>query len=129
MRTMRLLAVMLFVQLFCAAQQTTPYIAHYTEPFSGPQVYKDSNSKTLFYVETDGRHVAAISDERKLLWCSDPHKDADVEPYRTDKPQIVYIGPAPKWYNATGVVAISFNNSQFGVLKISNGDFEFLGQD
>jgi hypothetical protein len=116
------------------AQQTTTYIGHNLEPFPGPQVYKDTNSGMLFYVETDGRHVAAISGEGKLLWSKDPFKDARLPFYRTEKPQIVYIGPAPKGVHPPGeesnkFVSIAFNSSQFGLLRMSNGDFEFLGQD
>ena len=129
MKTARLLAVMLFPQLLSPAQESTTYIAHYLEPFPGPQAYKHPSGGTLFYIETDGRHVAAISNDGKLLWSRDPYKDAHLPFYRTDKPQIVYIGPAPNWYKQVGVVGISFNNSQAGVLKISNGDFKFLGQD
>src|SRR6266699_2422949 len=64
--------------------------------FLGPRVYKDPASGTLLYLETDGRHVAAISSRGKLLWIKDPFKDAHLSYYRTDKPQIVYIGPIPK---------------------------------
>jgi hypothetical protein len=47
---------------------------------------------------------------------------------------IVYIGPAPKGVHQPGeesnkFVSIAFNSSQFGLLRMSNGDFEFLGQD
>ena len=96
MRPARVLVIFLFVLCLGRAQETTTYIGHYLEPFPGPQVYKDPNSGTLFYVETDGRHVAAISGKGKLLWSKDPFKDAHLPFYRTEKPQIVYIGPAPK---------------------------------
>ena len=96
MRPARVLVIFLFALCLSTAQETTTYIGHYLEPFPGPQVYKDPNSGTLFYVETDGRHVAAISGKGKLLWSKDPFKDAHLPFYRTEKPQIVYIGPAPK---------------------------------
>jgi hypothetical protein len=116
------------------AQETTTYVAHYLEPFPGPQVYKDPHSGTTLYVETVGRHVAAISGDGKLLWNRDPYKDAHVPPYRTEKPQIVYIGPVAKSSpyargESDKFAAITFNNSQFGLLGISNGEFQFLGQD
>jgi hypothetical protein len=134
MRPARVLVIFLFVLCLATAQETTTYIGHYLEPFPGPQVYKDPNSGTLFYVETDGRHVAAISDTGKLLWTKDPFKDAHLPFYRTEKPQIVYIGPAPKGVHPPGeesnkFVSIAFNSSQSGLLRMSNGDFEFLGQD
>ena len=116
------------------AQETTTYIGHYLEPFPGPQVYKDPTSGTLLYVETDGRHVAAISGDGKLLWSRDPFKDAHLQFYRTEKPQIVYIGPLSKADRPPGgqpeeFVAIAFNSSQSGVLRIRTGDFRFRGQD
>ena len=123
--------VLVFLPMLClAAAQEQTYIGQYLTDFPGPQVYKDPTSGTLLYVETDGRHVAAISSDGKLLWNRDPFKDAHLSPYRTDKPQIVYIGPD----NTHGAksrefFAIAFNNSQFGVMRISNGEFSFRGQD
>ncbi|MFZ0807086.1 MAG: hypothetical protein WAN03_12915, partial [Candidatus Sulfotelmatobacter sp.] len=82
--------------------------------------------------------VAAISGDGKLLWIRDPYKDAHIPPYRTEKPQIFYIGsvsqsiPDARPYagrEADKFVAITFNNSQFGLLTISTGEFRFLGQD
>lgn len=134
MRAGRVLVILLFLMCLGTAQETTTYIGHYLEPFPGPQVYRDPNSGTLFYVETDGRHVAAISGKGKLLWSKDPFKDAHLPFYRTKKPQIVFIGPAPKGVHPPGeesnkFVSIAFNSSQSGLLWMSNGDFEFLGQD
>lgn len=120
--------------LYVGAAQDQTYLARYLTDFSGPQVYKDPTSGTLLYVESDGRHVAALSVQGKLLWNRDPFKDAHLPFYRTEKPQIVYIGPASKGHHPVGekaerFVAISFNNSQFGLMRISNGEFLFSGQD
>jgi hypothetical protein len=132
----RMIVFAVFVLCLGTAQETTTYIAHYLEPFPGPQVYKELRGTTL-YVESDGRHVAAISGDGKLLWNRDPFKDAHLDYYRTEKPQIVYIGPVPKsnYYakyaknEPDKFAAITFNNSQFGLLRISNGEFQYLGQD
>jgi hypothetical protein len=127
--------VLVFLPMLCfAAAQEQTYITRYLTDFPGPQVYKDPTSGTLLYVETDGRHVAAISTDGKLLWNRDPFKDAHLQFYRTDKPQIVYIGPASKYHHPAGekpekFVEISFNNSQSGLMRISNGEFHFSGQD
>ena len=134
MRPALVFLVSLFALSLGTAQHSTTYIGHNREAFPGPQVYKDPGSGTLFYVETDGRHVAAISTEGKLLWNKDPFKDAHLAHYRTEKPQIVYIGPPPKGATPTGeksnkFVSIEFNSTQSGLLRISNGDFLFLGQD
>jgi hypothetical protein len=134
MWTTRVFVALFFVVGLCAAQKTTTYVAHYLEPFPGPQVYKDLHSGTTLYVETDGRHVAAISGNGKLLWNRDPFQDAHLDYYRTEKPQIVYIGAVSKSSpyakgQTDKFAAITFNNSQFGLLRISNGEFQFLGQD
>jgi len=104
----------------------------YTREFPGPQSYKDLKSNILFYVESDGRHVVAIDESGKILWHRNPFVEAKLEPYRIDHPVIVYIGPAnisvlpgiEKEY-----IGISFDSSQFGVINIKTGDFQFLGQD
>lgn len=131
MRSGSVLVVLLIVLCLGAAEETTTYIGHYLESFPGPQVYKDPNSGTLLYVETDGRHVAAISADGKLLWNRDPFRDAHLAFYRTEKPRIVYIGPVSKSDRADWdkLVAIAFNSSQQGLLKVSDGDFLFRGQD
>jgi hypothetical protein len=134
MRTARLLAIFFTLAFIGAAQKTTTYVAHYLEPFPGPQAYKDPDTGTLLYVETDGRHLAALSGDGKLLWNRDPFMDAHLDFYRTEKPQIVYLGPVSKSNpyirgERDKFVAISFNNSQFGVIRIRDGDFKFLGQD
>ena len=132
MRAGRLLMIFLSIVFLGAAQTTTYHVSSLT-PFPGPQVYKDPSSGTLLYVESGGRHVAAISIDGKLLWNRDPFTDAHLQFYRTKNPQIVYIGPAPKWYRGGGnlgeFVEIDFNSSQFGVLRISDGEFRFQGQD
>ena len=96
MRPALVFLIPLLALCFGRTQDATTYIGHNREAFPGPQVYKDPGSGTLFYVETDGRHVAAISGEGKLLWSKDPFKDGHLPFYRTEKPQIVYIGPPPK---------------------------------
>lgn len=133
MKVARLLTIVLCLQVISAAQQTYTYIGHSLVSFPGPQVYKDSKTGTLLYVETDGRQVAAISPAGKLLWNRDPISDAHLPLYRTKKPQIIYLGPDSGANHDEAVpvdfVAISFNNSQFGRLRISDGEFVFGGQD
>jgi len=128
-------ALLVFLSMLClgAAQKQT-YFTHNLTDLPGPQVYKDPIGGVLIYIESDGRHVAAISQDGKLLWNRDPYKDAHLEYYRTYKPQIVYIGPAlkidiPRGEKRESFVGISFNNSQSGVMRISDGEFIFSGQD
>ena len=127
----------------CAAQKTVTYIDAF-EPFRGPQAYEDRASGTIFYVESDGRHVAAISRDGRLLWVRDPFGDAHLSFYRTETPQIVYIGHGQlagiqhvfggaaalqKKWKEDGTVAIRFNSSQFGDINMRTGEFVMLGQD
>jgi len=118
-----------FILYIGAAQERTTYTGRYLSDFPGPQVYKDPTSGTLLYVETDGRHVAAISCAGKLLWNRDPFQDAHLPFYRTEKPQIVYLGPDRAGGEPGRFVAVAFNSSQFGVIRISDDEFPFRGQD
>jgi hypothetical protein len=102
--------------------------------FPGPQSYRDSATGITFYVESDGLHVAAISKEGKILWVRDPFHDAKLSDYRTHEPQIVSIGKGSWWPKGVRqrdipAIAIRFNSSQFGVMKMSNGEFQIEGQD
>jgi hypothetical protein len=38
-------------------------------PEHQPEILKDSKTKVVYYLESDRRHIAAISPEGKLLWC------------------------------------------------------------
>jgi hypothetical protein len=129
--TARWLLICLSTLCFCAQEQT--YVAKFLTDFPGPQVCKDPVTGTLLYVESDGRHVAAISRDGKLLWNRDPFNDAHLPFCRTKKPQIVFIGLSSKVHPAgeksEKFVEISFNNSQFGSMRISDGKFHFAGQD
>ena len=78
--------------------------------------------------------MAAISGKEKLLWSRDPFGDAHLPFYRTEKPQIVYIGPPPQGARpareeSNKFISIEFNSFQSGWLRISNGEFLFRDQD
>ncbi len=102
--------------------------------FPGPQSYRDPATGITFYVESDGLHVAAISKEGKILWVRDPFHDAKLEDYRTHNPRIVFVGKG-SWFDKgrrrkdVRAIGIGFNSSQFGAMRISDGEFLFLGQD
>jgi hypothetical protein len=102
--------------------------------FPGPQSYHDSATGTTFYVESDGLHIAAISKEGKILWVRDPFHDAKLSDYRTHKPQIASIGKGRWWVNGVArrdvpAISIEFNSSQFGAMRMSDGEFQFQGQN
>lgn len=101
--------------------------------FPGPQSYRAATG-TTFYVESDGLHVGAISKDGKILWVRDPFHDAKLSDYRTHNPQIVSIGKGSWWANGVRrrdvpAISIQFNSSQFGAMKMSDGEFQPLGQD
>src|SRR6185437_8879935 len=54
-----------------------------------PLAYRDKQTGVLLYVESDGRHLAAISPQGELLWVRDPFVDKNLCPYRTARPTIV----------------------------------------
>ena len=102
--------------------------------FPGPQSYRDSATGITFYVESDGLHVAAISKVGKILWVRDPFHDAKLSDYRTHNPQIVSVGKGSWSVNRVRrrdvpAILIRFNSSQFGAMKMSDGEFQFYGQD
>ncbi|NML04472.1 hypothetical protein [Sphingomonas sp. G-3-2-10] len=109
------------------------YIGHATLPTPHtPQSYRDPDSGLIFYVERDGRGVAAIGADGQVAWVADPFVDARMEPYRLERPVIVSIGKPLEWMirdRKGRFVSIAFNSTQFGILDIADGKFIFLGQD
>jgi len=92
MKTAGLLALVLSILLTGGAQEPTVDKAGYPEVQYGAQAYKDLHSGIILYVESDARHVCAISRTGKLLWTREPFKDAHLEIYRTKHPQIAQLG-------------------------------------
>jgi hypothetical protein len=129
---MKKLILLLPLLVACVVVAQTVTYVNSARSFKGPQAYKDKDSGIIFYVESDGRHVAAISDEGKILWNRDPFVEGKLEAYRVQKPQIVFIGKpneSTAKHHPGKFVAISFNSSQFGLLDFEKGDFTFEGQD
>ena len=131
------MAVLLSVTAATASDtNTVTYIGRYLTKFPGPQSYKDPDSGIVFYVESDGRHIAAIAQDGKILWHKDPFADAHLELYRTKQPQIVSLG-RPQNRMLEGMsgkgsgrfICISYNSSQAGLVDAKTGEFTFLGQD
>ncbi len=130
-----LLLVLLALGANVSAVQAAPYVTHFSEPFRGPQGYFDQPSGAIYYVESDGKHLAKIERNGRPVWVREPHADAQVEFYRTPDPKIVGVGPLTPWmlkavqFPKHRYVAIRYSNSQFGVVDVETGRFEFLGQD
>jgi hypothetical protein len=100
--------------------------------------YLDKKSGTLFYVESDGRHLAALSPLGDLLWVRNPFVDKNLCPYRLERPIIARIEAITDvheaelikiWKREGPFLEIYFNSSQFGAVDIKTGDFLFEGQN
>ncbi len=103
-----------------------------------PRTFKDDRTGVLFYVESDGQHVAAINGGGAILWHQDPFVEAGLKPYRTkERPVISYIGKASdkqvESLKAMGkkgpFIGLGYNSSQYGLLDVTTGVFTFYGQD
>jgi hypothetical protein len=100
--------------------------------------YLDPKTHILFYVESDGRHLAAIDQDGKLLWFRNPFEDAQLCPYRTIRPIIDSVsGETPDWISLLNTkrkrhahyIHVQFNSSQFGAVDTQNGDYIDEGQN
>ena len=110
--------------------QTTSYVDA-PRKFVEPQSYKDADTGIIFYVESDGRHVSAISQEGKILWHRNPFEDAKLEPYRCKFPVISFVGKPNDWMIKGGnkkYILINFNSSQAGIMDFDKGDFICIGK-
>ncbi len=106
-----------------------------------PMAYKDSRTFISFYVESDGRHVAAMDPDGKLLWVRNPFEDQNLCPYRNARPVIRVLATTEISSEMAGVIQsrgmnprhtfleIKFDSSQFGVIDESTGNFLFEGQN
>lgn len=109
-------------------------------PITYPYSYKDPNTGIVFYVESDGHHVAALDQNGKILWCRQPALDGNLPPYSETRPQpnplIIWIGALTKSQSdrlktkgSGKFVGVAFRSRQAGVLDVTNGDLTFQGQN
>jgi hypothetical protein len=106
-----------------------------------PLTFKDPRTSISFYVESDGRHLAAIDAVGKLLWVRNPFEDAHLCPYGNPRPSISSISAveisAQKALKMRAVgmdpsheyLEIEFDSRLFGVVDETNGDFQMWGQN
>ena len=101
-------------------------------------VFKDPRNSLSFYVESDGRHVAAFDSDGALLWVRNPYEDARLCPYRTPRPVIARLESrelTEVYAKRIGAIAdhaylsVQFDSSQFGVIDEGDGHFIFEGQN
>jgi hypothetical protein len=138
-RFMPLLGLMLFAPPFPAPAQQVPQstVTVVDEWHVVPVVLRDPKTKILYILESDGRHISAITPAGKLLWSRNPFVDKKLSTYRLVYPLIVYFDfPDPAWWKihrhlgpVSDFIAINFNSSQFGAVNKKTGDFTFFGQD
>jgi len=91
-----------------------------------PQVLVHPETHVLYVLESDGRHITAITPEGKILWHRNPFEDAGLVPYRVTKPVIRYFAFMK---DNPQKIGIGFNSSQGGLLDVTTGDFTWQGQD
>jgi hypothetical protein len=118
---------------FVAVASAAPLRDGYPPAITG-LIYKDTTANVIIYVETDGRHVVAISPGGRILWRKNPFVDAGLEPYRGPHPTIDFVGSSgPRCMLRPGDVGktfcLSFSSSQFGEMDIATGKFTFDGQN
>ena len=90
----------------------------------------DRESGIVYEVRNDRRTITATRPTGEVIWTVDPFVDARLKPYRMEHPVIVYFGPSAGRDNRKGpFLAVTFNSSQFGVLDLATGKFDFAGQD
>jgi hypothetical protein len=103
-------------------------------------VFKDPHTGISFYVESDGRHLAAISPEGGLLWVRNPFEDRHLCQYRTPRPVIDRMEAADSGQHVISirnwngdvthdVLFLQFDSSQYGVIDQITGDFYPEGQN
>ncbi|MES2616692.1 MAG: hypothetical protein V4613_02375 [Bacteroidota bacterium] len=90
----------------------------------------DSTTGVKFIIDTARIYITAIDTNGNQLWKTDPVVDAKIEAYRVQRPVIVYFVFETDSYNKNKqIIAITYNNSQFGYINKLTGKFDFLGQD
>jgi len=102
--------------------------------------YKDLRTSITFYVESDGKHVAAIDAQGTFLWVRSPWKELDPSDTRIPVIDGIKVAePLPpqylKWLLGHGFkaqhahVRITFASRAFGILDEKTGDFILEGQN
>jgi hypothetical protein len=105
-----------------------------------PRAFKDPRTAISFYVESDGRHLAAIGPDGKILWVRNPFEDRHLCPYRSPRPVIVHMEVAEAAQHSNviklrggdtthEILSLQFDSSQFGVIDEITGDFFPEGQN
>jgi hypothetical protein len=109
--------------------------------YVSPLTFRDPRTQLTLYVESDGRHLAAINSNGALLWVRNPFDEYKLCPYRSPHPVIHVIETANilsvywEYFRKRGMepkhqfIKITFDSSQFGLVDEANGDFFLEGQN
>ncbi len=90
----------------------------------------DKENGNIYVLDKNKIFVTAYDKNGKVIWRTDPVKDAFIRKYRTDRPIIVSFEFGTESVNQKSeAIWIRYNNSQFGYLLKKNGKFRCQGQD
>jgi len=102
--------------------------------------FQDSRTAITFYVESDGKHVAAIDAAGKLLWVRSPLKERDPSDTRIPVIDGIKVAEPPvpqsvRWLQQHGFksdhahIRITFTDRSFGTMDERTGDFILEGRN
>jgi hypothetical protein len=90
----------------------------------------DVELKMKFILDSQRINIAAYDSLGKVIWRTDPWLDNRLMTYRLKRPRIIYFGFLnEERTDNKEVIAIDYNNTQFGIVDKRTGKFTFWGQD
>lgn len=107
----------------------TPIDPRDAPPPDPVKAFVDVETKIVFLVEKDGRHVTATDSAGKLLWRRNPFVDFGMCPYRSAHPYIQWIGPpdggnGPGWHLDSPSTAKPDSMTNAQIFKMLSGPSE-----
>ncbi|HEV3272947.1 MAG TPA: hypothetical protein VGZ93_12265 [Candidatus Methylacidiphilales bacterium] len=87
------------------------------------KVIQDPKTKVIYYLESDLRHIAALSPDGKLIWCC--------EVFPASAPTLVHIDSFRFDETDRRVISVGSNNGlgAWGVIDKKTGVYTFKGSD
>jgi hypothetical protein len=119
------LIITLMLSSICSGQ--SPYISHYIlKDHIKSDTLIDKKSYVKFIIDKERIFITAIDSLGKILWKTDPYTDNKIREYRVKRPTIVYFAFSKDFEDA---IAITYNNTQFGYIEKTTGEYDWHGQD
>jgi hypothetical protein len=121
--------------------QPTPDYLPWNPAWAIPMSHRDPRTSIAIYVESDGRHLAAIDSQGKLLWVRNPWEEGRFCQYRTPWPVVFSLRRAQMTERAWAIlksrganlehtfITLTFDSSQFGEIDELTGNFFGEGQN